>query len=185
MPKKYMAVVAVAGVGVASMVAGLCGGVSHADGNASAIIGHGYIGRAQWAAWVRDGPASHGGVCVRMVFARPASVGLNVSETNECTNVQPSKPVLESVVSGYGRKRRLVFVVLFSGSTREVFLNLGRRGTRRVKIRRLDKNKAARLGIEQIGFWAHGFSGDVCLRRFIGYDASGAVLSDSGKLRCD
>ena len=73
----------------------------------------------------------------------------------------------------------------FVPAVRVVHLDLGRRGERDVQLRLLSHHKAAKAGVKPFRYWAGGFSGRFCMRRFTSYDKAGRQVSDSGVMPCN
>lgn len=153
------------------------------------LLDEGTIGRSVWTAWLR--PAGHSGaagsrVCRGVALAGPSSGGLVAqSEFEECGGVSASAPVIESIDRGEGRKRRTVWLGLFSAEVSKVYLRIGRaRQGNLVRLQQLSPKDAGTLGIDRLKFWTRGYAGPSCLHRLITYNFSGETLSDSGKESC-
>lgn len=151
--------------------------------NAEIRIGGGHLNSAEWISTLSHkkgaGPRS---VCVSMALAVQAD-GVEISEGFECDLVRDSVPFIQSV-SGHSRHgARSVFAAIFGPPVRKVVVDLGKGDGSLVRFRRLSEGKAAQLGIAQVGYWVHAFSGPVCVQRITAYDQNGSVLSDD-KVGC-
>lgn len=167
----------------------LAASLTPANAPQTVLLDEGKIGRSVWTAWLR--PAGHSGaagerVCRGVALAGPSSGGLWAqSEFEECGAVSASAPVIESIDRGQGRKRRTVWLGLFSAEVSKVYLRIGRaRQGNFVRLQQLSPKKAGALGIDRLKFWARGYAGPSCLHRLITYNSSGEALSDSGKESC-
>lgn len=164
---------------------------SYAPGRSSqrVVLDEGKIGRSMWASWLEPAAKprhSRGKVCRGIALAAPSSGGLWAqSEFVECGAVSASAPLIDSIDRGQGRKRRTVWLGLFSPEVNKVYLRIGhaRRGNF-VRLQQLSPKDAEALGTDQLKFWVHGYAGNSCLHRLITYDSSGERLSDSGGDDC-
>ena len=153
------------------------------------VLDEGKIGRSVWGAWLEPAAKSAQSgemVCRGIALASPTSGGLWAqSEYAECGVVSEPAPLIDSIDRGQGKRRRTVWLGVFSAEVRKIYVRVGhaRRG-KVVSPQRLSPKDAKALGTDQLAFWVHGYAGNSCLHRLITYGPSGATLSDSGKASC-
>jgi hypothetical protein len=170
---------------VAGLVLGVCVGGATGSTQRSVVLAHGRIGQFSWSSLLRRSvkPArGRGNPCIA-VLTEESATG-EAGESYECGNIVPELPMVQSVASGSGRTRRTVLAAAFVGSARLLLLDLGNRGQRKIRLRRLSETKARQIRIAPVAYWAHAFAGPFCLHEFSVYDGAGAQLSDSGPIPC-
>jgi hypothetical protein len=150
------------------------------------VAGKGRIGSSRWQAWLEGVPrhrsAKHA-VCLSIALGHSGR-NSGVSESYECGPVSDRIPAIAAVTAGSGRRERSVFLAVFGSATRKVVVDLGSRGPRSFKIKRLSDQKAKQIGTDAVAYWAQGFAGPVCLRQITSYSGNGQMLSDSGVMPC-
>jgi len=153
-------------------------------------LGEGAMGRYSWRAWVA--PAGKGEApqppCIWIGLYGPSGRGNGLysgSEGDSCGRPVDEAPVTEAVSTGQGARERTVFAGAFSTSVRQIRLDLGQKGSITLKARTLEKGRAQRAKVDPFSYVVKGFAGPFCLRRIVGLDAAGQMLSDSGMMPCE
>lgn len=154
-----------------------------------ARLGKGMIGHGSWEVWIEDTPRERAGpeaYCLSTFLSRPGRFDLrSATESYECGRVSEEFPVVQTSSDSSGKREHTVYAAVFSPKARTAMFNLGRLGRRKVNLKRLSATKAAKVGIEPVAYWTHGFVGHTCLHRLVVFDAQGDQLSDSGPLFCE
>jgi hypothetical protein len=184
-------------VGAAGIVLLCLGSVSQSlgsegsEGGAFKYLGHGTLGKnVVWSGWVEEPPSGApktSKLCVTVDMKERLTDGLYTeNELRECGDVSPGAPLGQAITGGStGSMEGTAVVLAFVRAAKKIKLDLGKRGTRVVVLKRLDKAASERVGVKQISYWAHGFLGPVCVRRLTVYNRAGAVLSQSGNFFCE
>lgn len=145
------------------------------------------IGRMNSAEWVSTLTHKRGkglsNVCVSTALAVEKNSGVNISEAFECDSVRADLPFIQLLGDHSKNGPRSVFAEIFSPAVTRVVVDLGKGTGSTVQLRRPSKNNARELGIEQVGYWVHAFSGPLCIQDLTAYDRLGDILSQ-GKLGC-
>jgi hypothetical protein len=165
-------------------------GKSGARSGPHAELGHGSMGRYSWGAWVTPAGSGKGRrpPCILVGLAGPSGRknGLyHRSEGDACGRPADDAPVTQTVSIGHGRRERTVFAGAFSTRVRQIRLDLGRKGSMTLQARTLGKGRAQHASVDPLSYVVKGFAGPFCLRRIVGLDATGQMLSDSGLMSCE
>src|SRR4051794_18367992 len=150
--------IAAAVVGVV-LVFGVLAGVGVAGKRPFVVVGEGKIGRSEWGAWIEGSPnhrAASSPVCLSVALTGVGRGGSKSSESFECGVVRSTAPTIQAVSGGGGNRagKRTAIVALFSAATDHIFVNVGQKGSGARPIRHIGRAAAARLGVEQIGYWS-------------------------------
>jgi hypothetical protein len=153
-------------------------------------LGRGTLGKHwSWYSWIEAPPKTTritANACISLDLREPSSpYSVNESESRECGAISERHPLAQSISGGDANaNERTALVLVFSRGARKLFLDLGTKGHKEVALRQISRGKANEIGIRPVSYWAYGFRGRFCLRRFISYNRLGRVLSDSGRMRC-
>ncbi len=165
-------------------------GVTGAVSRPYSELGEGSMGRYSWRAWVA--PAGRGEVprppCIWIGLFGPSGRGDGLYSGNEgdsCGRPVDETPVTQAVSTGNGTKERTVFAGAFSTSVRRIRLDLGHERSLTLHARTLGKKRAQHANVDPFSYVVKGFAGPFCLRRIVGFDATGQTLSDSGPMPCE
>jgi hypothetical protein len=147
-------------------------------------IAHGTLGSYEWMLSVRRGHGPKGGRRPCLVtttgFLQP-SHPMPVSRLAACGSLHGTQLVVANS-SREGLRERTLLGLAFPSGVVTARIWLRGHGDQLLRLKLLGVKQAAVARVVQFRYAALPISGLFCLRRFVGYDESGAIVAESGPL---
>jgi hypothetical protein len=154
-------------------------------------LGHGHVGRYQWWVGAEREEGDHASLqrpCLILISQYPwlsqGHRGYEGSETSDCGDLsRPGTVISTSESIDFGKQGRTMLAMAVPATTSRVWINFGGHG-KDLPLRLVSDTQAGDAGLRPFRYWAHGFVGHVCPRRFLIFGEKGQKVFDSGVMDC-
>lgn len=151
-----------------------------------AILQQGIAGPYQWRVLVHRNSTSetarHRPCIDASIGQKPSPVGA-APVNSVCGAVAPYPDVIGAAI-GSGNQTHTLIAFAYGRNIQKLFVDLGSRGTRWLRLQLTSNSKARLVGIDQFRFASLVLVGRYCVRRLQGYGKSGKLAADSGPQQC-